>query len=103
MRALRGLLSNIGVVLVAGAVGFAGVYAFSGDEPLVGPVLAQAEALISSDCNIKGNVSIGSGERIYHVPGQRYYNETVIRPEFGERWFCSEADARAAGWRRSGV
>jgi hypothetical protein len=54
-----------------------------------------------SDCVIKGNVSINSGERIYHVPGQKYYAATKIRSRYGERWFCSEADARAAGWRKA--
>jgi len=58
-------------------------------------------AQVSPSCQIKGNISIDSGERIYHVPGQLYYQETRIRPEYGERWFCTEADARAAGWRRS--
>lgn len=55
----------------------------------------------SQSCDIKGNISINSGERIYHVPGQEFYNDTVIRTEYGERWFCSEAEARAAGWRRA--
>ncbi|KWV43845.1 hypothetical protein AS026_19435 [Rhizobium altiplani] len=53
-------------------------------------------------CNIKGNISINSGERIFHVPGQHYYADTVIRYEYGERWFCSEQEARAAGWRKAG-
>ena len=55
-----------------------------------------------SDCNIKGNVST-QGERIYHVPGDEYYDETRISASHGERWFCSEAEARAAGWRRAKV
>jgi hypothetical protein len=59
--------------------------------------------LPGSGCTIKGNVSIETGERIYHRPGQRYYAETRISPEHGERWFCSETDARRAGWRRSKV
>jgi hypothetical protein len=54
-------------------------------------------------CDIKGNVSQDTGERIYHLPGQRYYNATKIEPDRGERWFCSEAEARTAGWRRSKV
>lgn len=54
------------------------------------------------ECNIKGNVST-QGERIYHVPGQKYYNDTRISRSHGERWFCSEEEARAAGWRRSKV
>ncbi|TBF40441.1 sunset domain-containing protein [Rhizobium leguminosarum] len=53
-------------------------------------------------CDIKGNVSIGSGAKIYHVKGQEDYEATIIRSEYGERWFCSEADARSAGWRRAG-
>jgi hypothetical protein len=57
---------------------------------------------ISSECQIKGNIS-PSGERIYHVPGQKYYGRTRISPGRGERWFCSEADARAEGWRKSRV
>ena len=49
-------------------------------------------------CAIKGNIS---DERIYHVPGQRDYENTVIRPENGERWFCTEAEAVANGWREA--
>ena len=51
-------------------------------------------------CTIKGNIS-ASGTRIYHVPGQRDYERTGIREARGERWFCSEAQAQAAGWRRA--
>lgn len=98
MGAVKSVASNIGIVAVAAAAGFAGVYGFSTER-----VADKAMALVSGECNIKGNVSIGSGERIYHVPGQRYYSSTIIRPEYGERWFCSETEARAAGWRRSGV
>ncbi|WP_439618725.1 sunset domain-containing protein [Shinella sp.] len=53
-------------------------------------------------CNIKGNVSYNGGQQIYHVPGQHYYTETAISYAKGARWFCSEDDARAAGWRRAG-
>jgi hypothetical protein len=56
----------------------------------------------SQQCLIKGNVS-SRGERIYHPPGCRYYNSTVIDPKRGERWFCSEQEAVAAGWRRTKV
>ncbi len=51
-------------------------------------------------CAIKGNIS-SKGARIYHMPGQEHYDRTVIRPDQGERWFCSETEARAAGWRRA--
>ena len=54
-------------------------------------------------CRIKGNISMNSGERIYHMPSQEYYDETVISLSKGEKWFCSEDDARKAGWRKSRV
>ncbi|MER9302916.1 hypothetical protein [Mesorhizobium sp. M0496] len=55
----------------------------------------------AGSCEIKGNISINTGERIYHVPGQEHYSETKISPQYGERWFCSESEARAAGWRKA--
>jgi len=51
-------------------------------------------------CKIKGNIA-ASGARIYHVPGQAFYERTGIREGQGERWFCSEAAAKSAGWRAS--
>jgi hypothetical protein len=52
-------------------------------------------------CDIKGNISLRTRERIYHVPGGEYYGSTVISPALGEAWFCTEAEARENGWRRS--
>ena len=48
---------------------------------------------------IKGNISFLSGDKIYHVPGDRTYSLTYIDTSKGERWFCSIQDAQAAGWR----
>lgn len=53
----------------------------------------------SSSCLIKGNIS--EAGRIYHIPGQRDYAATQSSANKGESWFCSEAEARAAGWRRA--
>lgn len=53
------------------------------------------------DCNIKGNINFNTGEKIYHLPGQKYYDSTVINEAAGERWFCTEEEAIAAGWRKS--
>ena len=50
---------------------------------------------------IKGNVGYETQERIYHVPGQEFYEETVINTRFGERWFCTEEEATSAGWRKA--
>jgi endonuclease YncB( thermonuclease family) len=62
--------------------------------------IAQAAGPTDTACPIKGNIG-RSGTRIYHMPGQAFYARTVIRTEHGERWFCSEGEALAAGWRRA--
>lgn len=48
-------------------------------------------------CLIKGNIS--KNGKIYHVPGSSSYEATKIDESKGERWFCSQDEARAAGWR----
>lgn len=45
--------------------------------------------------SIKGNIN-KKGEKIYHVPGGAYYNRTIA-----EEYFNTEAEAQAAGYRRS--
>jgi len=61
-----------------------------------------ASSLFAGGCDIKGNISINTGEHIYHVQGQEHYSETIIRPGYGERWFCSEAEALAPAGERRG-
>ena len=51
-------------------------------------------------CLIKGNIS-RKGKRIYHLPGGRSYAATKIDENKGERWFCSEKQAKGAGWQQS--
>ncbi|WP_226346893.1 thermonuclease family protein [Agilicoccus flavus] len=59
---------------------------------------ATAPSPSAGRCDIKGNIS-GDGEKIYHVPGGRSYAKTRIDEGKGERMFCSEDQALAAGWR----
>lgn len=68
----------------------------------VKPVAAKggeaAAAEPAKKCPIKGNIN-AKGEKIFHVPGGRFYDNTAITEAQGERWFCTEAEATAAGWR----
>ena len=72
------------------------------------PVAAQALLLgpsatagaPSPDCTIKGNIG-RNGERIYHLQGQRFYARINMKLRDGRRWFCTEEEAEAAGWRRA--
>ncbi|MCX5581744.1 thermonuclease family protein [Kaistia terrae] len=49
-------------------------------------------------CPIKGNIN-RKGEHIYHAPWSPWYAKTKVSVEQGERWFCDEGEAIAAGWR----
>lgn len=69
------------------------------------PITAQAQLLEpasaagapSPNCLIKGNVN-RQGERIYHMPGGLNYAKVNMAAP-GKRWFCTEDEAEAAGWR----
>jgi endonuclease YncB( thermonuclease family) len=52
----------------------------------------------SESCTIKGNLN-ARGECIYHMPGSRFYADTVVTPSRGEKYYCSIAEAEAAGCR----
>ena len=60
------------------------------------PARVSTAPVVSSGCVIKGNQ--GSNGWIYHVPGMPFYERTRA-----EQMFCSEAEARAAGYRRAKV
>ena len=63
------------------------------NEDAYGNTTQQPEA---GDCRIKGNIN-RSGDKIYHMPGEGSYDNT--NPE---QWFCSEQEAREAGFRSTG-
>lgn len=68
-------------------------------RPTSTPTPVRGNTSSSGACTIKGNVN-SKGERIYHCPGWRDYYNTDVVPSNGDRWFCSEAEAQAAGFRR---
>jgi micrococcal nuclease len=59
----------------------------------------------TGDCLIKGNVR--DGKKTYHLPAQAgmpgcgNYTQVIVDEAFGDRWFCTEAEAVAAGFARA--
>lgn len=51
-----------------------------------------------SGCTIKGNVRKVGNRRVYHMPDSRNYEKMRMNPKRGDRWFCSEQEARDAGF-----
>ncbi len=56
-------------------------------------------------CQIKGNLVeewLKKGQKVYHMPGCIQYKTTRIEKYRGEQWFCTETEAKAAGYTKSG-
>ena len=69
---------------------------YNGNGELIGYMTTPTATKIC--LNIKGNVN-SRGEKIYHCQHWRDYDSTEIISAEGDRYFCSEGEARAAGFR----
>lgn len=49
-------------------------------------------------CIILGNIDESSGKRYYHIPGCPTYGRVKIDEARGERYFCTEAEAKKSGF-----
>ena len=56
---------------------------------------------LGEDCNVKGIID-DDGSQVYLVPTDRGFNRVTVDQSKGEQLFCSDEEARAAGWRRPG-
>ncbi len=52
-------------------------------------------------CTIKGNNDTNQREKIYFLPQCWGYGRVLILKFQGDEWFCTEAEARAAGFTKS--
>lgn len=51
-------------------------------------------------CLIKANVNTADGTKLYFFPGCNQYETTVIQRHHGDQWFCTEAQAKTAGFTK---
>lgn len=78
----------------------------SGRKPRSRPIVDASDFRVPEDiektgCDIKGNVA--KDARRYHLRGSPYYAETNVNKTHGDRWFCSESEARVAGFEKAGT
>ena len=57
----------------------------------------EAKRAAPDGCPIKGQVA--GGARVYVLPWSPEYGRVRVSRARGDRWFCSEKEAIAAGWR----
>ena len=72
--------------------------ATSTPEPPHMPRNTLAPTSSGSRCRIKGNVN-SKGEKYYHCPNFPTYSRTKVNLSEGDRWFCTESEAIAAGFK----
>lgn len=59
----------------------------------------EEQTLMAENCVIKGNIT-GRG-KLYHLPNCSSYSSTKVDQTKGEKWFCNEEEAQAAGWQKA--
>lgn len=52
----------------------------------------------NASCTIKSNIDKATGTHYYHLPTCRHYNQIVLDADMGEKFFCTEAEAKTAGF-----
>lgn len=81
----------------------AGQYAKENRLGVYSPQCYQQEKnLDNPDCLIKGNIDVNNKNiKRYYFPGCAQYDFAIVEKDKGEQWFCSEQEARAAGYTKS--
>lgn len=68
---------------------------------IFGPKCTQETNLKNPKCVIKGNKRLrGDGTAQYRFPGCRQYTRTIVQLYLGDSWFCTEAEAKKAGFTK---
>jgi len=88
--------------------------AANGEEPRYGATLLASEdsakkakrglwssQCLKENCLIKGNFRSDKETKVYHLPECYNYEKIVINEREGDQWFCTEAEAKKAGFRKS--
>jgi endonuclease YncB( thermonuclease family) len=94
-----GLLSGFGSLEKEARNQKIGIWRGDADRPSEHRAKVWAAALKAAPdgCPIKGQM-VGDAKR-YVMPWQPDYARAKVRSQKGERWFCSEREAQAAGWK----
>ncbi|MFH1561263.1 MAG: thermonuclease family protein [Patescibacteria group bacterium] len=80
----------------------AGDYAKENKLGLYSSDCYQTENLDNPDCDIKGNIDMSNSTiKRYYFPGCAQYQFAIVEKGRGEQWFCSEAEAKKAGYQKA--
>lgn len=96
-----GMAYSTGQAINEPALKQAAAAAREGKLGIFSPKCVQETNPDNETCVIKGNLRIpGNGKKTYHFPGCGSYNQTLIELYKGDQWFCTEAEAKKAGFTK---
>ncbi len=91
----RGLLGTVVGMIIMGVISLSAIEFTPSRSP------SPIASITKPKCTIKGNISQNTDSKIYHLSGMEDYESTVIDAARGEKWFCTESEAIANGWRKA--
>jgi hypothetical protein len=97
---MRAMLIRFGLLSASIALALAAAGCEKSNDQVVQDQLREGGSVCQRGCTtppagcvIKGN--IGPGGKFFLLPGDPRYKLAIIDPAKGERWFCTETDARS--------
>ena len=61
---------------------------------------ACGEDRYNGECVIKGNAD-GTGRKYYHLPGDKYYEKTIVNLDKEDQWLCTIEEAEAKNFKHA--
>ncbi len=71
-------------------------------EEMAAPGCAKGCLYHKPGCDIKGEIYMEWNDKVFYVPTAKSYGAVVMDDTYSHRWFCTENEATAAGWRKAG-
>lgn len=94
-------LIGLGISLISPVINFGRSQFLSKQTSSSSALVNSASTDSNQNCTIKGNISISTGKKLYHLPNMEDYAITNIDVSKGEKWFCTESEAIASGWSKA--
>ncbi len=70
-------------------------------DEMAAPGCAQGCVYHKPSCEIKGELYPEWNDKVYFLPSSKSYGAVNMNDTFTHRWFCTENEATAAGWKKS--
>jgi hypothetical protein len=70
-------------------------------DEMAAPGCAEGCVYHKPNCDIKGEIYIEWNDKVYFLPNSKSYGAVNMNDPYTHRWFCTENEATAGGWKKS--